>query len=109
MSAQPTPATPNPRPNPEAPIPLAREKPPQTPAESFVDADSAAEFLAITRRQLLELARSGIIPAYPANVGTRRRLWRFRLSEIANAIMSNTNIPVGRRQPVVNNGSRQSP
>lgn len=53
--------------------------------EPFVDADTAAEFLVITRRHLLELARFGEIPAHPIGVG-KRKTWRFRLSEIAAAI-----------------------
>jgi excisionase family DNA binding protein len=53
--------------------------------ESFVDADRAAEFLGISRRHLLELARGGDIPAHPIGTG-KRKTWRFRLSEIADAI-----------------------
>jgi hypothetical protein len=53
--------------------------------EPFVDANRAAEFLVITRRHLLELARAGDIPAYPIGTG-KRKTWRFRLSEIADAI-----------------------
>src|SRR4051812_43649990 len=49
--------------------------------EPFVDANRAAEFLVITRRRLLEMARSGEIPAHA--IGERRRkVWRFRLSEL---------------------------
>jgi len=39
----------------------------------------------ITRRHLLELARAGDIPAHPIGAG-KRKTWRFRLSEIADAI-----------------------
>ena len=53
--------------------------------EPFVDANRAAEFLVITRRHLLELARGGDIPAHPIGSGNRKT-WRFRLSEIADAI-----------------------
>ena len=53
--------------------------------EPFVDANQAAEFLVISRRHLLELARAGNIPAHPIG-GGRRKTWRFRLSEIADAI-----------------------
>jgi hypothetical protein len=53
--------------------------------EPFVDANRAAEFLVITRRHLLELARAGDIPAHPIGSGNRKT-WRFRLSEIADAI-----------------------
>ena len=37
--------------------------------ERFVDAVVAAKFLSIERRQLLELARSGKMPAYPIGDG----------------------------------------
>jgi excisionase family DNA binding protein len=53
--------------------------------ERFVDAVTAAKFLSIQRRQLLELARTGKIPAYPIGDG-RRRLWRFRLSDLVKAM-----------------------
>ena len=53
--------------------------------ERFVDSVVAAKFLSIQRQQLLELARAGKIPAYPIGDG-QRRLWRFRLSDLAKAM-----------------------
>jgi Helix-turn-helix domain len=53
--------------------------------EPFVDANKAAAFLLITRRHLLEMARAGELPGHPIGCG-RRKTWRFRLSEIADAI-----------------------
>jgi excisionase family DNA binding protein len=53
--------------------------------ERFVDAVVAARFLSIQRRQLLQLARAGTIPAYPIGEG-QRRLWRFRLSDLSKAM-----------------------
>ncbi len=53
--------------------------------EPFVDANKAAEFLNLRPRRLLELAREGSIPAYPIGNG-RRRIWRFRLSELASVL-----------------------
>lgn len=55
--------------------------------EPFVDADRASEFLSLTRRRILELARSGKLPGHPLGDGARR-VWRFRLSEIADAVSS---------------------
>jgi excisionase family DNA binding protein len=50
--------------------------------EPYVDADHAAAFLSISRKTLLALARSKQIPGHP--VGDRkRRIWRFRLGELA--------------------------
>lgn len=53
--------------------------------EPFVDAAKAAEFLNLRPRRLLQLARQGFIPAYPIGDG-QRRVWRFRLSELASAL-----------------------
>jgi hypothetical protein len=55
--------------------------------EPFVDAKKAAEFLNLRPRRLLELAREGSIPAYPVGNG-QRRVWRFRLSELASVLVS---------------------
>jgi hypothetical protein len=57
--------------------------------EPFVDADRASEFLSLTRRRILELARSGKLPGHPLGDGARR-VWRFRLSEIADAVAATT-------------------
>jgi hypothetical protein len=53
--------------------------------EPFVDADKAAEFLAMPRRRLLQMGRAGEVPAHPIGLG-KRTTWRFRLSELADAI-----------------------
>jgi excisionase family DNA binding protein len=53
--------------------------------ERFVDADEAAKFLSLNRRRILEMARAGKLHAHPIGEGARR-LWRFRLSELANAL-----------------------
>ena len=58
--------------------------------EPFVSADAAAMFLSVTRRYVLELARRGIGGAYPLGTGTRRKIWVFRLSELAAAIARRT-------------------
>ena len=65
----------------------AGTKPTHQQPEPFVDAQTAAEFLHITRRRMLDLARAGEIPAYPLGQG-KRRVWRFRLSELACALSS---------------------
>jgi|SRR6478752_2507553 len=53
--------------------------------EPFVDAEKAATFLSLRPRRVLELARAGSIPAYPLG-NKERRVWRFRLSEVASAV-----------------------
>jgi Helix-turn-helix domain len=55
--------------------------------EPFVDTIRAAEFLSVKPRWLLGLARAGKIPAHPLGDG-KRRVWRFRLSELVHSISS---------------------
>jgi hypothetical protein len=55
--------------------------------ERFVDADEAGKFLSLTRRRVLDLARAGHLPGHPIGDGARR-VWRFRLSELAAGITS---------------------
>jgi hypothetical protein len=57
------------------------------PLEPFVDADEAGKFLSIKRRRILELARAHKLPGHPIGDGARR-VWRFRLSELAAAVSS---------------------
>lgn len=54
--------------------------------ERFVDANALAEHLSVTRRQVLEMTRRGIIPGHPLGIGTNRKVgatrsakWRARL------------------------------
>jgi hypothetical protein len=58
-----------------------------TTPEPFVDAVQAGEFLRLRPRRVLELARRGVLPAHPLGEG-QRRVWRFRLSELASAVCS---------------------
>jgi len=58
--------------------------------ERFVSADEAARFLSVTRRYVLELARRGIAGAYALGTGTKRKVWVFRLSELAAAVTTKT-------------------
>lgn len=55
-------------------------------AEPFVSAQKAADFLSVSRRYLLALARRGIAGAYPLGTGTKRKVWVFRISELAAAV-----------------------
>ena len=54
--------------------------------ERFVSAQDAAEFVGISRRLLLSLARSGIAGAYAIGTGQQRKIWVFKLSELSEAI-----------------------
>ena len=73
---------------------LAQAASPESP-ERFVSADEAAQFLAVTRRYVLELARRGIAGAYAIGTGSTRKVWVFRLSELAAAIVQkNSSAPI---------------
>ena len=63
------------------------------PPEPFVTAERIAEHLKIARRQVLEMARKGLIPAHPVCFGSARKLWRFKLSEVDQAVQSGTRKP----------------
>jgi len=54
--------------------------------EPFVDAARAANFVCCSRKHLLNLARSGQVPAYPFGGGSRKS-WLFRLSELAAFVL----------------------
>jgi hypothetical protein len=74
--------------NPAVPVvPSDGNLSPSTEPERFVDAHTAAAFLCLRPRRILELARKGAIPAHPLGEG-RRKVWRFRLSELAAALCS---------------------
>ena len=70
----------------------------QTP-EPFVTADDVAAHLKITRRQVLEMTRKGIIPAHPLGIGEHRKVWRYRLSEVDAAVT------VDARKPSASDGA----
>jgi hypothetical protein len=74
--------------------------------EPFVSADEAAQFLCVKRRYLLELARRGIAGAYALGTGGKRRIWVFRLTELAASIARNeTSIPKPPRPCTIGSGS----
>ena len=50
--------------------------------EPYVDADVAARHLSVTRKQLLGLARRGLIRSYPVDPTRRRKTYRFKLGEL---------------------------
>ena len=78
---------------------------PMTP-EPFVSAEQEAQFLCVKRRFLLELARRGIAGAYALGTGTKRKVWVFRLSELAASIERNeTQIPNLSKPCTIRSGS----
>jgi hypothetical protein len=66
------------------------------PPESYVTADDIAAHLKITRRQVLEMTRRGLIPAHPLGIGKSRHVWRYKISEVESGIAS------GIRNPIAN-------
>jgi excisionase family DNA binding protein len=50
--------------------------------EPFVDAERAATFLAMPRKTLLTLAHQGRLPAHGVAGRGRRKIWKFRISEL---------------------------
>ena len=53
-----------------------------TTHEPFVAPERAADFLALSRKTVLKLARRGDLPAHRVGRGVRQ-MWRFRLSELS--------------------------
>lgn len=55
---------------------------PQQPSfEPYLDAKRASEYLGISAKKLLQLARKQKVPAYGIGEG-RKKMWRFRRSEL---------------------------
>ena len=74
--------------------------------EPFVSADEAARFLSVKRRYLLAFARRGIAGAYAIGTGNMRKVWVFRLSELAAAIAEPTLvIPKNQKCVTIRSGS----
>ena len=75
--------------------------------EPFVSPTEAAQFLSIRPRQLLELARANILPGHPIG-GGKRRVWRFRLSELAASVSGGVDyrsaVPDGHKARTKRNG-----
>jgi excisionase family DNA binding protein len=66
-------------------------------AEPYVDAKQAAQYLAMSRKKLLSLARSGYVPAH--GIGGTRKMWRFRLSELDHWMQSE--LRAGKKETLV--------
>jgi len=66
--------------------------------EPYVTADDLAAHLKITRRQVLEMTRRGLIPAHPLGIGECRKVWRYKVSEVESAIASGVRKPASPAQ-----------
>jgi hypothetical protein len=76
--------------------------------EPFVDAIQGAEFLGIRPRRLLELVRAGHLPGHPIGEG-RRKTWRFRLSELAEAMAQEKPMLPLHKGSIIDSSSPQRP
>jgi hypothetical protein len=76
--------------------------------EPFLDAERGAEFLGITRRRLLAMARAKEIPGHPIGRG-KRKTWRFRLSELAEAIAAEGPASLVPKPGIIYTGSPRQP
>lgn len=50
--------------------------------ERYVDAVAGAQFVGMHPKTLERLARRGTVPAHPLGEGSRRKRWRFLISEL---------------------------
>ena len=75
---------------PANPVPVSVPPADRQP-EPFVDPDTAAAFVGITRRALLQKVRAGKIPGYPLDRGAKKKEWRFKLSELDRYLCSAIN------------------
>jgi excisionase family DNA binding protein len=67
--------------------------------EHFVDGDTAATFLGITRRTLLQKVRDGKIPGHALDPSAEKKDWRFLLSELHAYMVTCETRPPGARKP----------
>jgi hypothetical protein len=72
---------------------------PTATLEHFVDGDTAATFLGIARRTLLQKVRYGKIPGHALDPSAEKKDWRFLLSELHAYMVSCETRPPGARKP----------
>ena len=73
--------------------------PAQFEPEPFVDPDTAARHLRTTRRHVLEMVRAGLIVGHPLDPRSKKKDWRFLLSELHAYMVSCESRPPGARKP----------
>lgn len=67
--------------------------------EPFVDPDTAAAFVGIRRRTLLQKVRAGKIPGHALDRGAKKKEWRFKLSELDRYLCSAINSALQPPEP----------
>jgi hypothetical protein len=73
--------------------------------EPFVSAEEAAHFLSVKKRQLLAMARRGLAGSYAVGTGTLRKVWIFRLSELAAALEQKPKPARSEKRGTIQSGS----
>jgi excisionase family DNA binding protein len=71
--------------------------------ERYVDSVMAGSFLGLAPRTLNEMARRGVIPAYPFGEG-QRKTWRFKLSDLDSWMKSRAQCT---SRPLLQRGRKQ--
>jgi len=79
-----------------------------TTFDLLVPSSMAAKFLGITRKRVLEPARSGEIPGHATRRGKQITL-RFLLSELGETVIANRPMPARRRRGIIDAGSPRQP
>jgi len=54
--------------------------------ENYVSPKVIADYLGIERRQVLQLTRAGKLPSHPIDSTARRKIWRYKISEVDAAV-----------------------
>jgi len=54
--------------------------------EHYVSAAVVAEYLGIERRQVLQMTRDAKLPGHPVDPWSKRKTWRYKLSEVEAAL-----------------------
>jgi hypothetical protein len=54
--------------------------------ENYVSAEVIADYLGIERRQVLQLTRDDKLPSHPVDSTARRKIWRYKISEVDAAV-----------------------
>ncbi len=77
--------------------------------EPYVDAQRVAEHLSLTRREVLKLTRAKKLPAHAIDPSATRKIYRYKLSEIDDAISQRliTQESLGLTTPSRDNHHRQ--
>jgi len=76
----------------------ALTRPAQFEPEPFVDPDTAARYLRTTRRHVLEMVRAGLIVGHQLDPHSKKKDWRFLLSELHAYMVSSESRPPGARK-----------